>query len=259
MEKASTPTYTADASGGATCNVLITFNANGSITTTNPNAAVSYDGGLDDNLVGIVNNTGSAISSVHLSSAVDDIFGFDEDGICTVYGGGNYSFSSGGTGGSGACSGASQGSSEGYAPAGVTFSGINGADTAGTVNFAGGIGANGGTAFFSLEGPVDLNLQVNSAVPEPKQSSAVRYRSFGSGCIYSSETFRLVSLAAPFRIKSPAPRFEVRGYLFDVPKRRCRPRIAMLKLSPAANNPRHHHPKPCCPVSEKRYANALSS
>ena len=161
------PTYTADASGGATCNVLITFNANGSITTTNPNAAVSYDGGLDDNLVGIVNNTGSAISSVHLSSAVDDIFGFDEDGICTVYGGGNYSFSSSGTGGSGACSGASQGSSEGYAPAGVTFSGINGADTAGTVNFAGGIGANGGTAFFSLEGPVDLNLQVNSAVPEP--------------------------------------------------------------------------------------------
>jgi hypothetical protein len=161
------PTYTADASGGATCNVLITFNANGSITTTNPNAAVSYDGGLDDNLVGIVNNTGSAISSVHLSSAVDDIFGFDEDGICTVYGGGNYSFSSGGTGGSGACSGASQGSSEGYAPAGVTFSGINGADMAGTVNFAGGIGANGGTAFFSLEGPVDLNLQVNSAVPEP--------------------------------------------------------------------------------------------
>jgi hypothetical protein len=161
------PTYTADASGGATCNVLITFNANGSITTTNPNAAVSYDGGLDDNLVGIVNNTGSAISSVHLSSAVDDIFGFDEDGICTVYGGGNYSFSSGGTGGSGACSGASQGSSEGYAPAGVTFSGINGADTAGTVNFAGGIGANGGTSFFSLEGPVDLNLQVNSAVPEP--------------------------------------------------------------------------------------------
>ena len=161
------PTYTADASGGATCNVLITFNANGSITTTNPNAAVSYDGGLDDNLVGIVNNTGSAISSVHLSSAVDDIFGFDEDGICTVYGGGNYSFSSGGTGGSGACSGASQGSSEGYAPAGVTFSGINGADMAGTVNFAGGIGANGGTSFFSLEGPVDLNLQVNSAVPEP--------------------------------------------------------------------------------------------
>jgi hypothetical protein len=179
------PTISGDPGGGPdgeginpTCNVLITFNANGSITTTNPNAAVSYDGGLDDNLVGIVNNTGSAISSVHLSSAVDDIFGFDEDGICTVYGGGNYSFSSGGTGGSGACSGASQGSSEGYAPAGVTFSGINGADTAGTVNFAGGIGANGGTAFFSLEGPVDLNLQVNSAVPEPSS-----YLLFGTGLL----------------------------------------------------------------------------
>jgi hypothetical protein len=161
------PAYTADASGGATCNVLITFNSNGSITTTNPNASVSYDGGLDDNLVGVVNNTGSAITSVQLSSAVDDIFGFDEDGICTISNGGHYTFSSSGTGGSGACSGASQGSGEGYAPAGVTFSGINGANTSGTVNFAGGIAANGGTAFFSLEGPVDLNLKVNSAVPEP--------------------------------------------------------------------------------------------
>ena len=168
------PTNTADASGGATCNVLITFNANGSITTTNPNAAVSYDGGLDDNLVGIVNNTGKAISSINLSSAVDDIFGFDEDGICTVYGGGHYSFSSGGTGGSSACSGATQGttqaSGEGYAPAGVTYTNDS-SDYSGTVNFASGIGANGGTAFFALEGPVDLNLTVTSGSPVPEPSS----------------------------------------------------------------------------------------
>src|ERR1051326_6690668 len=31
------------------CNVLITFNADGSITTTNPNPAISYDNGDDDN------------------------------------------------------------------------------------------------------------------------------------------------------------------------------------------------------------------
>jgi PEP-CTERM motif len=148
-------TYMADSgvtNGG--CNVLITFAANGSIATTFPNGATSYDSGGDDNLIGIVNNTGSAITSINLSSSTTDIFGFDGDGACE----GGYT-----VGGVKACS---TEDSSGYGPSSVTFSGINGADTAGTVNFAGGI-APGATAFFSLEGPVDINLVVTQTTPEP--------------------------------------------------------------------------------------------
>ena len=35
------------------------------------------------------------------------------------------------------------------------------------MNFAGGIGGGGGSGFFSLEGPVDVNLRVTSGTPEP--------------------------------------------------------------------------------------------
>lgn len=52
--------------------------------TTFPNAAVSCDAGLDDNLVGIVNNSGATITTITLSSATDDIFGFDGDGVCST-------------------------------------------------------------------------------------------------------------------------------------------------------------------------------
>jgi hypothetical protein len=156
-------TYLSDDLGGtAGCNVLITFEANGSIMTTFPNVAPSYDTGVDDNLVGIVNDTGNAISSVTLSSAVNDIFGFDGDGLCGTPG---YTFLGGGTPCAGVVNNAANG--YGYGPPGVTYSGISGNNKSGTVDFAnGGIAANGGTAFFSLEGPVDLNLQ-SSATPEP--------------------------------------------------------------------------------------------
>jgi len=136
----------------AGCNVLITFNADGSITTTHPNSAPYYDTGFEDNMVGVVNNTGSAINSVSLSSAITDIFGFDGDGVCdptfTVLGGGAVP-----------CGGQT-----GYGHAGVTFSNIGAGNRSGTVNFTNGIAA-GSANWFSLEGPVDLSLQVNA--PEP--------------------------------------------------------------------------------------------
>src|SRR5690242_3606255 len=48
------PTYLANQDGRANegCTILITLNADGSITTTNPNPSPSYDNGLDDNLLG---------------------------------------------------------------------------------------------------------------------------------------------------------------------------------------------------------------
>ena len=75
--------YTAQLTGQANegCNVLITFNSDGSITTTSPNPNPFYDSGGDDNEIGIINNTNSVITSIPLSSVSQDIFGFDETGL----------------------------------------------------------------------------------------------------------------------------------------------------------------------------------
>jgi hypothetical protein len=154
-------TYIADSGGtNGGCNVLITFNANGSITTTFPNAAPSYDNGGDDNMVGIVNNTSKAITSVTLTGT-NTPFGFDGDGACDP----TWTFAGGNPCGT---------TTSGYGHQGVTFSAISSNTDTGTVNFAGGIAA-GGSNWFSLEGPVDLNLQVN---PSPEPASIVLFGTF---------------------------------------------------------------------------------
>src|SRR5215472_13460316 len=77
-------TYLANQDGRANegCTILITLNADGSITTTNPNPSPSYDNGADDNLIGVVNNTGQPITSLQLSSATVPVFSFENDGVC---------------------------------------------------------------------------------------------------------------------------------------------------------------------------------
>lgn len=147
--------YMAGNAAGNGCNVLITFNANGSVTTVIENAN-PYDG-VEDTLVGVVNNTGGAISSFVLTgTAANALFGFDGDGACAG-GGGQYESAAN-------CKGATD--PNGYGGPGVTFTGINAALTSGTVDFAGGIGAHGGTSWFSLEEPPSLNIRVGG-VPEP--------------------------------------------------------------------------------------------
>src|SRR4051812_39272836 len=68
------------AGGTATdCNLLIIFNADGSITTE-VGSQTTYDG-VEDALIGVVNNTGHTISSFNISASGGiPIFGFDGDG-----------------------------------------------------------------------------------------------------------------------------------------------------------------------------------
>lgn len=58
------------------CNVQIVLNSGGTATIT-VTSQPAYDG-AEDQLVGITNNSGSAIGSIDLSGS--DIFGFDDDG-----------------------------------------------------------------------------------------------------------------------------------------------------------------------------------
>jgi hypothetical protein len=149
------------------CNVLITFGAGGTVTTTFPNAASSYDSGGDDNLIGILNNSGATITSITLTSSTDDIFAFDGDGICGDVNGAQTTTVPGYTfvGGGNPCVNSTDPS--GYGGPYTLAAATNVSDMTGTITFGNGGLGNGGSSFFSLEGPVDLNLQVGPGTPEP--------------------------------------------------------------------------------------------
>jgi hypothetical protein len=137
-------------SGSATdCNLFVTFNANGSIATTN-GPQVDYEG-VEDALIGVTNHTASTISSFNISAP--GIFGFEGDGIET-YVSNHLPLVAGNP------------DASGYGGPQAYFTNING--NTGTVNFVGGI-APGGTAFFSLEEPIDINAPpvITTATPEP--------------------------------------------------------------------------------------------
>jgi hypothetical protein len=133
------------------CNELITINANGSITTSIPaNATTNYDG-VEDNVIGVVNNSPNVVNSLHLIGGPgSNIFGFDGDGIQLTIGGPINPADTSGSGYGG--------------PIGF-FSNLVGTST-GDINFSGGLAGNGATTYFSLEEPATLNTTVTPA-PEP--------------------------------------------------------------------------------------------
>src|SRR6478609_1462034 len=139
------PTYLANQDGRANegCTILITLNADGSITTTFPNPSPSYDQGLDDNLIGVVNNTSKVITALQLTSATVPIFGLEDDGVCNLPG---WIFSP--LGPNPNCAIATD--PHGYGPAGINFTIFNA--NSGIVNFGNGGIAPNSNAFFSLEG-----------------------------------------------------------------------------------------------------------
>jgi hypothetical protein len=90
-----------------------------------------YDG-VEDSLIGVVNNSSRSISAIAIKSALP-IFAFDGDGIDTYGISGNAL------------------DSTGYGGPNAYFTNINPAATAGIVNFVVPIPANGGIDYFSLE------------------------------------------------------------------------------------------------------------
>jgi len=139
------PTYLANQDGRANqgCTILITLNSDGSITTTFPNPAPSYDNGADDNMIGVVNNTSKVITALQLSSTTVPIFGLEDDGVCGLPG---WTFSPAGPNPN--CAIATD--PHGYGPAGINFTIFN--VNSGVVNFGNGGITPGGHAFFTLEG-----------------------------------------------------------------------------------------------------------
>jgi hypothetical protein len=163
----------------AGCDLVITFNADGSITTTaGASAGIAggtYDG-TEDTLIGVVNNTANVITSFNLSST-QDIFGFDGDGIDTYnsVAQSNGSTTYPATGNNPDTTG--YGGPDGY------FTNISADDTSGTVNFAnGGIAANGGTDYFSLEEAISLDQAPTvTAAPEPATMAILGVGMLGAG------------------------------------------------------------------------------
>lgn len=131
------------------CNTLFTIGSGNSVATTfGPQS--NYDG-VEDNLVGVVNNSGGSIASMTLTG--NNIFGFDNDGIATYTG--IYS------------------GSTGYEGPNTSFNIVDANN--GSVIFTGGL-ANGATAYFSLEEQASASANggagvvgVTPSVPEPSE------------------------------------------------------------------------------------------
>lgn len=135
--------YPTNSSG---CNELITINANGSITTSIPTGATTNYDGVEDNVLGVINNSSSTIFSLHLVGS--NIFGFDGDGIQSYLGQAANSKDTSGSGYGGP----------------IGFFSVTNANS-GNVNFIGGV-TPGTSTYFSLEEPATLNTTV-TGVPEP--------------------------------------------------------------------------------------------
>ena len=152
-----------------TCGVIITINQ--AVPPCPPQGCTSivltgqgpFDD-IEDSLVGVVNNSGVPITSLELTSALFDIFGFDDDGICATDPNGiGHPYIP--------APPACPYGPTGYEGPGTSFSNISLDAMSGTVNFNPPI-APGGTAYFSLEDTLSLTTTpcsdaINSAIPRP--------------------------------------------------------------------------------------------
>ena len=140
----------------AGCNSILTLGPGGVNTVTTGAATTPYDGS-DDNLVGVINNSGHTVSSINLMGSGNGggLFAFDGDGINNVLGLANNSHDS---------------SYGGYGGPSSFFTNITTTsvfDDTGTVNFFGGL-ANGATTYFSVESSFGTSTIIpGGQTPEP--------------------------------------------------------------------------------------------
>jgi hypothetical protein len=158
---------------------VITFAANGSISTALNSAYLGVDpgpyDGVEDTYFGVINNSSKVISLLDLSSNIGlDLGGFDGDGIDTYGVLGNLT------------------DTTGYGGPDAFFT--NNLGTSLTVNFINGISAGGGTDIFSLEEPTGLNVVVGT--PEPSTWAMMLLGFAGLGFAGYRSTRKAASLLA---------------------------------------------------------------
>lgn len=140
------------------CNIVITVNSGGSLTVTNKDN-VGYDNDIPtvSMLMGVVNNSGSTVSSLSLSGS--GIFEFEGAGICV------YTFV-----GSSYCTTAQIHGTDPQDYQGPTTTLSATTPSAGTVTFTGGL-ASGATTYFSLVGIANLVTVIGTANLVPNTTS----------------------------------------------------------------------------------------
>ncbi len=152
-----------DINGVTTCNVVITAGPGGSFSTALPNPN-PYDGS-DDNLVGIINNSGSTISSLSFigSGNGGGLFSFDGDGLQSYV----PADGSDPTGYGGTVSTTANFNTSGPADSFTNIHTTTVFDDSGTVVFGANGIPDGGSAYFSLESAPSINITPVTPTPEP--------------------------------------------------------------------------------------------